>query len=293
MIRRINVDEKYLQPFDSWYPPQSKSFNIEYQFLQHLKEYPDFSSSLVNIPVQWENIFLNELASKKEIEDAVNKEIDPEKKYFTVCKYEGGPLINLDNCIVFTPTGLFDTKKNKNLSYLALPLITNKYKDLPKNEKIILGSYVGRNTHPIRVDLEKKFKNDKNFYVKNLLSMSPKFSNIEQKNYIEIISKSYFSLVPRGYGPASFRLYESFELGAVPVFISDDYFLPFQDLIDWEKLCIFIKYGDVKKIKKTLTNILETGKYQDMLDYGRFCSDNFFTENFVIKYIIEKVEKFN
>ena len=43
----------------------------------------------------------------------------------------------------------------------------------------------------------------------------------------QLISESYFSL-PRGYGPTSFRLYESIKSGTVPVYISDEHFLPYK-----------------------------------------------------------------
>ena len=33
---------------------------------------------------------------------------------------------------------------------------------------------------------------------------------------------SLFSLCPRGYGPTSFRLYESIQLGSIPVYIAED-----------------------------------------------------------------------
>ena len=49
-------------------------------------------------------------------------------------------------------------------------------------------------------------------------------SNIETNNlekFENLIKSSFFFLCPRGYGPASFRLYESIELGTVPVYISD------------------------------------------------------------------------
>ena len=59
-------------------------------------------------------------------------------------------------------------------------------------------------------------------------------SNIETNNlekFENLIKSSFFFLCPKGYGPASFRLYESIELGTVPVYISDDFVLPFEEEI--------------------------------------------------------------
>ena len=38
---------------------------------------------------------------------------------------------------------------------------------------------------------------------------------------------SVFGLAPRGYGPTSFRLYETMQMDAVPIYISDVFWLPF------------------------------------------------------------------
>ena len=40
--------------------------------------------------------------------------------------------------------------------------------------------------------------------------------------------------MPRGYGPTSFRLYESIEMQSIPIYISDEFILPYSNIIDWE-----------------------------------------------------------
>ena len=68
-------------------------------------------------------------------------------------------------------------------------------------------------------------------------------SNIETNNLekFENLIKSSFLFMSKGYGPASFRLYESIELGTVPVYISDDFVLPFEEEINWTDFAVLIK----------------------------------------------------
>ena len=89
---------------------------------------------------------------------------------------------------------------------------------------------------------------NKDIKITNLSSMKSEFTNEQFDSYRDLISESYFSLCPRGYGPTSFRLYESISLGSVPIYISDDFFLPFKELIDWENLAVLIKPKEIKKI---------------------------------------------
>ena len=122
--------------------------------------------------------------------------------------------------------------------------------------------------------------------------MDSDFDLINQQKYIETISKSYFSLCPRGFGPTSFRLYESIELGSVPVYISDDFLLPFSDIIDWEKICIFSNYKDIKNLKTKMVDILESKKYSEMIEYGRYCNKKYFNNDFIFQYILDFVSKY-
>ena len=293
MIKILDVKDEYLAPLISWYPPQANSYNIEYKFYKKALNQKKVDSFLVNIPIQWENIFLNKLANVLEVEKDLNDKLDKNTLYFTVCKHEGGPQVDLDNILIFTPSGIFDMLKQNNQSYLPLPLIADKYTQKPKVDKRFLASYIGRNTHPIRIFLQQKYRYDRKFFVKNLDSMSSVISEIDQNKYKKVMSESYFSLCPRGFGPTSFRLYESFELGSVPVYISDEYFLPFKEFINWKDLCIFSSFQDLNKLKKNLNKTLNSSRYQDMLEYGKFCSENYFTNEFVEEYIFNTVSKFN
>ena len=48
--------------------------------------------------------------------------------------------------------------------------------------------------------------------------MNSEISKENQLLFKQIMSKSYFSICPRGYVSTSFRLYESIQAGIVPVY---------------------------------------------------------------------------
>ena len=50
-----------------------------------------------------------------------------------------------------------------------------------------------------------------------------------QDTFINTTINSKFALSPRGYGRSSFRIFECFELGTIPIYIWNDInWLPFQ-----------------------------------------------------------------
>ncbi len=83
-------------------------------------------------------------------------------------------------------------------------------------------------------------------------------SNEDWQNMSSMMSQSKFCLAPRGYAPTSFRLYESMALGSVPVYISDEFILPyFSNEIDWHEFCIFCRPGDIEQLPQRLRDIPE------------------------------------
>ena len=155
-------------------------------------------------------------------------------------------------------------------------------------EKIYLGSYVGRPTHKLRIKLESKQSNNR-FYVKNLDSMNSEISKENQLLFKQIMSKSYFSICPRGYGPTSFRLYESIQAGIVPVYISDSHFIPFADKVNWDDFSIIMKPREMNKLSKILEKSLENGNHLILDKNLQLIGEQYFNFSYMCKYILSKV----
>eukprot|EP00746_Dinoflagellata_sp_MGD_P136192 gnl/MRDRNA2_/MRDRNA2_70167_c0_seq1.p1 gnl/MRDRNA2_/MRDRNA2_70167_c0~~gnl/MRDRNA2_/MRDRNA2_70167_c0_seq1.p1 ORF type:complete len:494 (+),score=53.39 gnl/MRDRNA2_/MRDRNA2_70167_c0_seq1:164-1645(+) len=57
-------------------------------------------------------------------------------------------------------------------------------------------------------------------------------------DYFERMGSSHFCLVPMGTSSWTNHLYESFFAGCIPVILSDDFELPFEDLLNWNSISL-------------------------------------------------------
>ena len=68
-----------------------------------------------------------------------------------------------------------------------------------------------------------------------------------RQEYLGNIIDSDYCLSLRGKGNYSFRLYEIFAMGRIPLFIDTDCVLPFEDEIDWKRQCCWVDQSDLKR----------------------------------------------
>lgn len=247
------------------YPPFKNGLYLEEYFLKKfIEENPQFKKKY--IPVPWTNFqiegwFRNK---KNEMQNDLNEWIKnnpSEDGYFTVVQYDDGPLLNLpDNTIVY---GACSGDKPIPLVYQD---INNTLENIPKksfNEKPILCSFVGSKTANnvlpnVRHVMATKLSQKKNFIIKFTDTWTPIVSSQKQFNFINTTLQSKFALAPRGYGRGSFRFFEIFQLGTIPVYIWNDIeWLPFKDKIDYSKICVSINVKDIDKLESILSNISE------------------------------------
>lgn len=85
-------------------------------------------------------------------------------------------------------------------------------------------------------------------------------------NYSNAMASSTFSLCPRGHGYNSFRFYESFLHGSVPVLISDFAALP--PFVNWEQCIVRLQFSDLPFLSAEylLLNSLPTS---ELKSYGK------------------------
>ena len=84
----------------------------------------------------------------------------------------------------------------------------------------------------------------------------------DDPNYVETIYRSKFVLCPRGFGPSSWRLFETLRAGRVPVIISDAWVPPRG--VEWPKISLRVKESDIEAIPELLERLepesLDMGK---------------------------------
>lgn len=286
-------DSKFYCPQYCIYPPFKNGYYLEEYFYDymHRKGKTRDRNNRLYIPAFWtamqiEGWFPYE---KQRLQEILNKYIDTNPSpggYFTIVQHDDGVMFDLPSntliygaCTgnIFIPLIYQDTRN----TLLNLPRISYQNKN-------IFCSFVGTITHPIRnicyneLHINPKYE----FYMKNEWSNSVN-SNL-QDLFIEKTRYSKFALAPRGYGRSSFRFYEIFQLGTIPIYVWDDTeCLPYMEFIDYSKFCISIHESKINLLDEILTNIDEV-KYQEMLnEYQKI--KNIFELEFMCNYITQKI----
>lgn len=178
----------------------------------------------------------------------------PRHSYFTICQYDDGPLVDVPDCLVFSAGGLPDNAE-------PIPLLSNCHPeaDFDKDERSTLASFVGRiKTHKIRQVMKNILDGKESI---DILAMDHKHS-IDL--FREKMQESYFALCPRGYGKTSFRMYEAIQFGCIPVYISDEHWLPFQQYINWNEFAVIVKPEEIESIPDRLRKIITSSEYDIM-----------------------------
>lgn len=256
------------------YPPFKNGFYLEEYFLNKLnKEQPVLKRKY--IPALWTNFQIENWFQYKKNEmqyslDEWVKNNPSENGYFTVVQYDDGPLLNLpENTIVYgacsgnIPIPLIYQDVNNTL----LSFSKKKF-----NEKQILCSFVGNitcnNVLPnVRENMFNVLGNNPNFKMIKARGWTPVVEKDLQDVFINTTIESKFALSPRGYGRGSFRFFECFQLGTIPIYIWNDIeWLPFKNIIDYKRLCISIHISEINELENILKSITEE-EYNKMIDY--------------------------
>jgi hypothetical protein len=263
------------------YPPYHQGEYLEdYFYSQFVTNKPQVMRNYIG--VSWTTLYCD---NKDQNLQLFLDSLDPNEKYFTVMQHDDAPKHRLPkDTLCFSAGG---NVRGENI--IPIPLICSSLPYIKKNEeKTLLASFVGSLTHPIRNDMAHHLNNKPNCEI-NVKNWSPHVDNNEFNNFINLASKSKFLLCPRGYGLNSFRLYEAFQLGCVPVIITDILYLPWTDELNWQDFSVIIHASNVDKIYDILNSIDQT-TYNNMINKGIEVYDKYFTLNGMYQNIIKRVK---
>lgn len=268
--------EKY-RPAPSYpvYPPYHTGFYLEDYFYDWYYR-NNIETERVLIPVSWTTCYIeNKESGLQQLLDNLNQS----KKYFTVCQFDDGIKHRL-------PKDTIQFNAGGNSGGIPIPLVCSKIppKDIEKfkSEKTKLCSFVGSFTHPIREKMYNEFSGKINCEI-FIKQWNPSVRENEYQTYLSSALRSKFLLCPRGYGLNSFRLYEAFQLGCVPVVISDKLFLPWQDTLDWSDFSVVV--NNCENLYFNLENISDKC-YNSMLKVGQELFEKYFSLEGVCKQVV-------
>jgi hypothetical protein len=257
------------------YPPFKNGLYLEEYFMNKLFS-ENISLKRKYIPAFWTNFQIENWfnSNKEQMQNALNEWVSnnpSENGYICVVQHDDGPLLQLpENTIIYGGCS----------GNVSIPLI---YQDINNtlvscekkgfDEKHIFCSFVGNITanHILpnvrQVMFDKLYNKNNNFSIINSGGWQPSVNSELQQLFITTTINSKFALAPRGYGRASFRFFECFLLGTIPIYIWNDInWLPFQNIIDYSRLCISIHVSEIDNLEDILLSIDKT-RYNDMLSY--------------------------
>jgi hypothetical protein len=277
-------NEFILEIEQSPYPPYHKGFYMERYFIDfYIKNRKSIDDTGYQfLPITWTDIYVHKPHLRYKLQDLLNS-LDKEKKYFTVSQHDDAPLDDLPSkTLKFSAGG-----NQKNC--IPIPLICSSLENIKETKKDIFCSFVGSITHPVRLSMLHYLKANPN-YVLLPKNWSSNVENEKQDLFLNVTSRSKFTLCPRGYGSTSFRLYESMQLGSIPVYIYyDTPYVPFADELDWNKLSVLIHANDIINIDNIL-NSITVERYNEMLSYIKEIYPKYFTLEGMCDKILKTIQ---
>lgn len=190
----------------------------------------------------------------------------------------------------------FDAKWPKNLLVFGaggtgdvpLPLlIPNLEPDFELRQRRYFVSFIGRTTG----------HNDKRGMRQKMLEVfadSPEFAHLplcDFTEYCATLRGSEFVLCPCGYGPTSYRLYETLVMGSIPVYIHDGQpWLPYEDRFDWEETPVLCSPTQFAELPERLAAIDEAQRRR-MRERARELYEDHFTISGVVSAVQERVKE--
>jgi hypothetical protein len=267
------VPETFTIPTNHTYPPGNTM--IFEEFFKQKFEKDNVVTHRKYLPIQWTNFYISRNYATNDMSDLQSflDSLSRDEKYFTVVQWDDGiknDLKDLD-IEIFASGGVGD---------YPIPLINKPHIKVERNRDIF-ASFIGviSGRHRVREKL-REILNNKNEYLISESCGFPKFK--------ETMERSVFALCPRGYGKTSFRINESLNLGAIPVYIYDEPWIPFNDSIDFNDYGVLIHESEIENIDIILKNI-SNEKILSLQKNGKEIYEEYFTYNGCFNKIINKM----
>ena len=179
---------------------------------------------------------------------------------------EDNPLTWLPGLYVSMPAPWFDPSLHRAFRYFALN--TEKLPLPPDRERDISYSFLGGPSSPSRAALY-HMRHPESALVRETLNYNHGTWAPEEaiRSYVEILSRSRFTLCPAGSATSSYRIFEAMRAGSIPVIISDRLVLPAGP--EWAACSVRVPMARVGELPRIL------GEVRDPLNMGQNAHEAF------------------
>lgn len=228
--------EKALQPErqNFLYPKHNADYGVEQDFERYLESNKHLLTDNIAeadwhyLPVYWTRWHLKHdygRSGSQLLAQYTSASIVDDRKTFTICQYDDGPMVNLGNTIEFLAS-------RKSAKGCDIPLLCSEHKRKLSFLKPYYASFAGRlNTHPIRLEMRDVMHGKRGVLISEI--------DLPTNKYVKLITQSLVALCPRGYGGSSFRFFEAMQLGVVPALLGDLDTRPFKNFIEWDQFSLY------------------------------------------------------
>lgn len=258
----FNIQAKH--PFP--YPEDNYNVFEEYFHINFNEQ--DFRKERKYLPIYWTGYYVRadygrDTKRLSALQNFINS-LPKDEKYYSIVQYDDSIISDLSNIDIKVFS--MSPKTNEYPLPLICPLHQFKFacsKDLKTN-------FIGKITHPIRnkmietISADKRIVKDGNWYIET--------RKHSLKDFCQILSRSIFTLCPRGYGPNSFRIMESLQYGSIPVVISDDNCCPHN--IPFDDYALIVNSNELHSLYEIINSIdrytIEEKRYKGDLVFKEY-----------------------
>ena len=182
----------------------------------------------------------------------------------------------------------YNTNEGDDITCHEIPLLVFSRRFFSNTTRDIFCSYFISGEYRCRKQLNQFLYGEEGFCHKDFVVSF----RVPYRFYCEILSRSKFVLAPRGTNITTYRFYEAIMYGAIPVYISDKFSLPYSDEVDWNSLAVLIDQNDIEMIPDILHRI-SAEQTLKMQAYGKWFKEKFINLNELCKRIFTHANQLN
>ncbi len=258
----------------------------------------DLDSDWIYLPIYWTNNYVREKFAALPVAQYALDSLDERERYFTIVQCDDGIYEQLpSNVLVFGAGGVGD---------IPIPLLCDPHPIPAEVKRDHVASFLGHvecggpegapgelprsSWNPdgagatLRRALMIAFAGRVEFHIED--RRGERFADAEA--FRKMAARSHFSLAPRGYGLTSFRLYEVMGLGSIPVYIYNEPWLPYADVLDWSEFAVLCPADDIEELPERLLQISPKWRRTAVDTIARLMPD-YFTKDGMCRQILRMI----